>query len=111
MEASGGMESALAVRLQEAKLPAVVVNPRQVRDFAKAHGILAKTDRIDAQVLARFAERIRPEVRALPDEAQRALEGLMVRRRQLVIMMGAEKIVFAELRKKWPEGSRSISSG
>jgi len=91
MEASGGMESALAVRLQEAKLPAVVVNPRQVRDFAKAHGILAKTDRIDALVLARFAERIRPEVRALPDEAQRALEGLMVRRRQLVIMMGAEK--------------------
>ena len=55
MEASGGMESALAVKLQEAKLPAVVVNPRQVRDFAKAQGILAKTDRIDAQVLARFA--------------------------------------------------------
>jgi len=91
MEASGGMESALAVKLQEAKLPAAVVNPRQVRDFAKAQGILAKTDRIDAQVLARFAERIRPEVRPLPDEAQRALEGLMVRRRQLVIMMTAEK--------------------
>ena len=91
MEASGGMEGALAVKLQEAKLPAVVVNPRQVRDFAKAHGILAKTDRIDAQVLARFAERIRPEVRPLPDEAQRALGGLMVRRRQLVIMMTAEK--------------------
>jgi transposase len=105
MEASGGMESALAVRLQEAKLPVVVVNPRQARNFAKAQGILAKTDGIDARVLAHFAEKIRPEVRPLPDEAQRALEGLMVRRRQLVIMITAEK---NRLRKASKEVARGI---
>jgi transposase len=105
MEASGGMESALAVRLQEAKLPVVVINPRQTRNFAKAQGILAKTDGIDARVLAHFAEKIRPEVRPLPDEAQRALEGLMVRRRQLVIMIAAEK---NRLRKASKEVARGI---
>jgi len=91
LEASGGLESGLAVALKESGLPVVVVNPRQVRDFARAQGILAKTDRIDAQILARFAERVRPEMRPLPDEAQRALEGLMVRRRQLISMRTAEK--------------------
>jgi len=105
MEASGGLESALALDLQKAKLPIVVVNPRQTRDFAKAEGILAKTDRMDARVLARFAERIRPEVRPLPDEAQRALEGLMTRRRQLVVMIGAEK---NRLRRASPEVARGI---
>jgi transposase len=104
MEASGGWESALALGLQEAKLSVVVVNPRQVRDFAKAHGILAKTDRIDAQVLARFAEKIRPEVRTLPDEAQRALEELMARRRQLIIMTTAEKNRLGRASKEVAQG-------
>jgi transposase len=104
LEASGGFETALAIELSEAGLPAVVVNPRQVRDFAKAHGILAKTDRIDAQVLARFAETIRPELRPLPDEAQRELEGLMVRRRQLVTMMTAEK-------NRLPRASKEVIRG
>jgi len=105
MEASGGLESAFASQLQEGKLSVVVVNPRQERDFAKAEGILAKTDRIDARVLARFAERIRPDVRPLPDEAQRALEGLMARRRQLVVMIGAEK---NRLRRASAEVARGI---
>jgi transposase len=104
LEASGGFETALAIELSEAGLPAVVVNPRQVRDFAKAHGILAKTDRIDAQVLARFAETIRPELRPLPDEAQRELEALMVRRRQLVTMMTAEK-------NRLPRASKEVIRG
>jgi transposase len=104
LEASGGFETALAIELSEAGLPAVVVNPRQVRDFAKAHGILAKTDRIDAQVLARFGETIRPELRPLPDEAQRELEGLMVRRRQLVTMMTAEK-------NRLPRASKEVIRG
>jgi transposase len=68
-----------------------VVNPRQVRDFSKATGQLAKTDRIDARLLALFAERVRPEVRALPDEAARELDALMTRRRQVLHMLVAEK--------------------
>ena len=68
-----------------------VVNPRQVRDFARATGQLAKTDRLDAQVLARFGEAVKPQVRALPDEQAQALEALVNRRRQLVEMLTAEK--------------------
>ena len=68
LEATGGHETPAAAVLAEAGLPVVVANPRQVRDFARAMGQLAKTDRIDARVLALFAERVRPEVRALPDE-------------------------------------------
>ena len=90
-EATGGYEAALAAALATAQLPVVVANPRQVRDFAKATGHLAKTDAIDAQVLALFAERVRPEVRPLPDEALTALEALLTRRRQLVEMLTAEK--------------------
>lgn len=91
LEASGGYETAVATTLAIAGLPVVVVNPRQVRDFARALGRLAKTDAIDAEVLARFADRVRPPVRALPDEAQQELEALVTRRRQLLDMLTAER--------------------
>jgi transposase len=89
LEATGGYEAALVAALATAGLPLVVVNPRQVRDFARATGQLAKTDAIDAQVLALFAERVRPAPRPLPDEAAQALEALLTRRRQLVEMLTA----------------------
>jgi transposase len=91
LEATGGYEAAVVAALATAGLPIVVANPRQVRDFAKATGQLAKTDAIDAQVLALFAERVRPEPRPLPDEAAQALEALLTRRRQLVEMLTAER--------------------
>lgn len=90
-EATGGYEAALVAALATAGLPLVVVNPRQVRDFAKATGQLAKTDAIDAQILALFAERVRPTPRALPDEAAQALDAMLTRRRQLVEMLTAER--------------------
>jgi transposase len=89
LEATGGYEAALVAALATSGLPLVVVNPRQVRDFAKATGQLAKTDAIDAQVLALFAERVRPALRPLPDEAVQALDALLTRRRQLVEMLTA----------------------
>ena len=89
LESSGGYEAAAIARLAE-EVPIVVVNPRQIRDFAKATGRLAKTDEIDAEVLAHFGEAARPEVRPLPDETTRALGELMARRRQLVEMITAE---------------------
>lgn len=92
MEATGGLETALASALAAAGLAVAVVNPRQVRDYAKACGRLAKTDRIDAQVLAAFAAAIRPQVRTLPDEHTRALGDLLARRRQLVDMRVQEKL-------------------
>jgi transposase len=91
MEATGGLEHAIAAELAAAGLSVAVVNPRQVRDFARAMGRLAKTDQIDAQVLARFAERVEPEARALPDEEQRELEALVSRRRQLCDMLTQER--------------------
>jgi transposase len=91
IEATGGYETAVASALAVAKLPVVVVNPKQVRDFAKATGNFAKTDRLDARLLALFGERIMPPLRTLPDEAQRALADLMVRRTQLVVMRAQEK--------------------
>ena len=91
LEASGGLERRAIAALAGARLPVVAVNPRQVRDFAKATGRLAKTDAIDAEVLALFAERIRPEVRPLPDEETQELQALVVRRRQVVDMITAEK--------------------
>ena len=90
LEATGGFEVAPAAALAGANRPVVVVNPRQVRDFAKATGQLAKTDAIDAAVLAHFAEVIRPDVRPLPDADARALAALVERRRQLVEMRAAE---------------------
>jgi transposase len=91
LEATGGLESRLAASLAAANMPVVIVNPRQVRDFAKATGELAKTDRIDAAILSLFGERIRPEVRPLPDEATRDFEARLARRRQVVEMLAAEK--------------------
>jgi transposase len=79
-------------------VPVVVVNPRQVRDFAKATGKLAKTDALDAQTLAHFAEVIRPELRPLPDEQTQALAAILARRRQLVEMLTAEKNRLASAR-------------
>ena len=91
VEATGGYELALVTALTAAQLPVVVVNPRQVRDFARAVGKLAKTDRIDAEVLAHFAEAVRPEPRALPDELTHVLQGWLARRRQLLEMLVAEE--------------------
>lgn len=91
VEATGGYELALVAALAAADLPVVVVNPRQVRDFARATGQLAKTDRIDAGVLALFGERVRPDVRPLAGEAVRALDALLTRRRQLLEMLQAER--------------------
>jgi len=91
LEATGGWERSAVGALAAKGLPVVVVNPRQVRDFAKAKGILAKTDKIDAQVIAQFAESIRPEVRPLKTEEAQKLEALLSRRRQIVQMLTAEK--------------------
>ena len=91
LEATGGHDMAAVASLAKVGLPVVVANPRQVRDFGRATGQLAKTDRIDAKVLALFAERVRPEVRALPDEETQELTALLARRRQLIEMMVAEK--------------------
>lgn len=92
MEASGGLETAVASALAAAGVAVAVVNPRQVRDYAKACGRLAKTDRIDALILAAFAQAIRPQVRALPDEHTQALGDLLARRRQLIEMRVQEKL-------------------
>jgi transposase len=89
-EATGGYEAPLVAELGLAKLPVAVVNPRQVRDFARATGRLAKTDRLDAQVLAHFGEAVRPTPRPLPEEAAQELAALVERRRQVVAMRTAE---------------------
>jgi transposase len=91
LEATGGIERGLTRALASAELPVVVVNPRQVRDFAKATGQLAKTDGIDAVVLARFAEAVRPALRPLPDEVTLELRALIARRRQITEMIVAER--------------------
>ena len=91
LEATGGLESLVAASLSAATLPFVVINPRQARDFAKATGRLAKTDAIDAKILALFGERIRPELRPLRDQDLQELKDLLARRNQLVAMLVAEK--------------------
>jgi transposase len=90
MEPTGGYEVPLVAALVEAKIAVAVVNARQIRDFAKSRGRLAKTDRIDAMMLACFAEANRPEPRAMPGEETRGIEALVVRRRQLVDMRATE---------------------
>ena len=90
VEATGKLEISLVAALAAAPLPVVVVNPRQTRDFARSLGRLAKTDRIDASILARFAESVQPELRVLPSEQQQAMQELVTRQRQLVEMRGAE---------------------
>jgi transposase len=91
VEATGGLERRLVAALVAARLPVIVINPRQARDFAKATGRLAKTDRIDAQVLAHYGEAIRPSFRPLPAADTQQLRALVDRRRQLVDMMTAEQ--------------------
>jgi transposase len=91
LEATGGYERAVVAALAAARVPVVVANPRQVRDFARATGQLAKTDQIDADTLALFAERVRPEPRGLPDEAATAFDALLTRRRQVLEMIVAER--------------------
>ena len=90
LEATGGLEQTAAAALALASVPVAIVNPRQVRDFAKAVGRLAKTDKIDAAVLSHFAEAVRPEPRPLADEDARELHALVLRRRQILDMITAE---------------------
>jgi transposase len=90
-EATGGFERAAIAAVAASGLPVVVANPRQVRDFARATGQLAKTDQLDAGILALFAERVRPAPRPLPDAAAQLLDAVLTRRRQLLEMLGAEK--------------------
>lgn len=105
MEATGGLEIPVAAALSRAGLPIVVVNPRQVREFARAMGRLAKTDRIDALMLALFGERVRPERRPLPDDLAQAFDALLARRRQLVLILAEEKNRLQQAR------SREVRSG
>lgn len=91
MEATGGLEVLLSGALSEAGLPVAVVNPRQVRDFARATGRLAKTDAIDAKIMAGFAKAVRPEPRPMSDAQTTEIKAIMTRRRQIVGMMTAEK--------------------
>ena len=90
-ESTGGLEMPSVGSLIENNLPVVIINPRQIRDFAKATGRLAKTDSIDADTIARFARDIRPEVRPIKDEHTQLLSALNARRRQIVDMLVAEK--------------------
>ncbi len=90
LEATGNLEMPLAAALQAGRLPVAVINPRQVRDFARATGALAKTDTLDARILALFGARVKPEIRTLPDQKAREMRNLLTRRRQLIEMLTAE---------------------
>jgi transposase len=91
LEATGGFEKMVVFELSRADLPVVVTNPRRVRAFARSTGRLAKTDKLDARLLAHFGFAVRPEPRALPDENEERLTGLLTRRRQIVDMLTVEK--------------------
>lgn len=106
MEATGGLEVAVAIALADAEYPVAIVNPRQVRDYAKALGKLAKTDKIDAEVLALFGEAVKLKAQELPSEAQRRLRALVVRRRQILTMLVAERNRLKAVRE--PEVATSI---
>ena len=105
LESTGGLETPLVAALAAAALPVVVVNPRQVRDFAKSTGQLAKTDRLDALILAHFGEAVRPPIRPLRDADTQALSALLSRRRQVSAMLTAEK---NRLSRAAPEVGRRI---
>ena len=105
MEASGGYEGVVAAALAEAGLPVAIVNPRQVRRFAGAIGRLAKTDAIDAGVIAHFADAIRPAPKPMPDALMLRLRELLARRRQLVVMINAEKQRLAKAADKLAQRS------
>jgi transposase len=100
LEATGGYEQVVSAGLAAAGLPVVVVNPRQIRDFARATGQLAKTDRLDAMAIARFAQAVKPEVRPLPDEQAQTLGELVARRRQVIEMIGMERNRLRQARAK-----------
>jgi len=100
LEATGGIEIPLTAALAVAGMPVVVVNPRQVRDFAKATGRLAKTDTLDAKILAHFAAVIRPPLRPLPDAHTQEMTAILTRRRQLVEMLTAERNRLSAARSK-----------
>lgn len=106
VEATGGYERVLVAHLADAGQPVVVINPRQTRDFAKATGQLAKTDRVDARVLAEFGARILPPLRPLPDALQTELRELLDRRQQLMQMLGAEKTRFTQAGGRRPKRVR-----
>ena len=122
LEATGGFEITVAAALAAGGLPLAVVNPAQIRAFARAIGRLAKTDRLDAELIARFAEQVRPEPRPVRDAQARLLAELVARRRQLVEMIGMEsnrrrrarsaKVVrgiertLAASRRRWPSSTR-----
>lgn len=91
LEATGGLEQPLAAALTVAGVPVAVANPRQVQDFARAVGKLAKTDALDAKILTHFAEAVRPEPRSLPDEQAQLLSATVLRRRQLISMITSEE--------------------
>ena len=105
LEATGGLETVVAASLSAAGLPVVIVNPAQVRAFANALGKRAKTDVIDAKVIAHFIEATKPAVRTLPDEATRQLGDLVGRRSQIIAMIGAE-----QQRKKRCPNKRLLAS-
>jgi transposase len=112
LEATGGYQGPLVAALVAAALPVVVVNPRHIRAFAQAVGILAKTDRIDAQVIAHFAEAVKPAPRPLPDAQTQELRALLVRRRQLVAMVSARSaLAWTRRPRESKRLSRRISSG
>jgi transposase len=101
LEATGGYETAVAVSMSVINLPIAVINPRHARDFAKSLGRLAKTDKIDASVLAHFAEAIHPEPRVMPDEQTMLLQAALLRRRQLTEMIAAEKNRLLQIHKAY----------
>jgi transposase len=108
LEATGGFEITVAAALASAGLPLAVVNPRQIRDFARATGRLAKTDTLDAQIIALFAERVRPEPRPIADADSQALAELMARRRQVIEMIGMETNRYRQSRN--PRVQRTIKA-
>ncbi len=106
VEATGGLEREVVAALDDAAVPVAVVNPRQVRDFARCLGQLAKTDRLDAQMLARFGEQIGPEPRPRADGQRQEAQGLAARRRQLVEMLTMEKNRLQQARPQTQPGIR-----
>lgn len=110
LEATGGYELVVVAALVSAGLPVVVANPRQVRDFAKATGQLAKTDRLDADILALFAERVHPPVRRLPDAEARELDAVLTRRRQLLEMLQAERNRLGQMFNRGKQVKQSLTA-
>ena len=107
LEATGGLEIQTAAALAQATIPTAIVNPKQVRSFAQAMGQKAKSDPIDAKIIALFGEKIQPRAKTLPDEDQAALKELLARRRQLVADKVAEQNRFGHMRSK--DAQKSIN--